>query len=81
MSILTLNDFKVRLSEWLARVAKGETVTITRYGKPWVEVRPTSMPQGLLIPKAKKSHRLKPLVKKSSRLNLSAYWTEDRGER
>jgi prevent-host-death family protein len=39
-------DAKTRLSELLARVARGEVFRITRRGKPVAELRPVSPPAG-----------------------------------
>ena len=45
MESVSLADAKARLSELVARAAEGETVRITRRGKPVAEIVPVRQPR------------------------------------
>jgi len=45
MSQINLAEAKARLSELVARVAEGETVQITRRGKPGAQITPIQRPR------------------------------------
>ena len=45
MEAVTLADAKARLSELVERAASGETVTITRRGKPVAHITPIETPR------------------------------------
>jgi len=44
MSQYSVAEAKAKLSELIDRAEKGESVTITRHGKPVVEIRPAAAP-------------------------------------
>ena len=45
MESVSLTDAKARLSELIARVAEGETVQITKRGKPVAQLTPIRQPK------------------------------------
>ena len=47
MTIVSIKDAKNRLTELARRVEKGETVTVTRNGKPVLDLIPHRRHQGL----------------------------------
>lgn len=51
MTEYSVAEAKAKLSELIDRAEKGEAVTITRHGKPVVEIKPTQ-PAGKLVSQA-----------------------------
>lgn len=47
MAIVTMKDAKNRLTELVRQVERGETVTITRHGKPVLDLVPHKRKAGL----------------------------------
>jgi prevent-host-death family protein len=67
MDTISLAEAKARLSELVARVAEGETVQITRRGKPVAQITPINKPRMPIDFEA-----LRALVSKSPRQPESA---------
>ena len=48
MSSVTLKDLKEDLSSWAQRAAKGETIHVTKYNRPYIVLGPSN-PKGLHV--------------------------------
>jgi prevent-host-death family protein len=79
MESVSLKEFRLQLSKWLARVAKGTPLRITNRNKPYLVVSPLQSEE---IPSLGRSvpSRLEPVLSRKRSIDYLRILREDRDE-